>query len=503
MAIPLDQFMRQLTESGLMLPEALQAWIATMPSEGQPRDGDQLARELVRQQKLTPFQAQAVYQGKGQGLVMGNYVILDKLGQGGMGAVFKAEHRRMRRIVALKVVSPAAMKSPDAVRRFVREVEAAAKLTHPNIVIAYDADEAAGKRFLVMEYVAGSDLAALVKKQGPLPVAKAVNCILQAARGLQFAHEQGVIHRDIKPANLLVDGKGTVKILDMGLARLDSAGARQDDLTGTGQIMGTVDYMAPEQALNTKLADQRADVYSLGITLWFLLTGRATYDGDSVMAKLLAHRDQATPSLREARPEVPAALDAVFAKMVAKKPDDRFQSMSAVIAALEGGSSEPVSAVILPAAQSDDSQLNDFLNGPPRTGASAAGSVAPAKARQAGRTAVARDETISRSAVDADTDPQTQLRLPSATTRTGARQRKSAALRPWWQDWRVKLGGRPRCGPGVGGLGRQRSLAEGNARSGSSRSECEEIQPITNSDDGPDAGTGRNPARECGGIRLD
>src|SRR6185369_1273125 len=185
-----------------------------------------------------------------------NYVILDKLGQGGMGVVLKAEHKRMKRLVALKVLSPAFTKTPEALRRFQREVEAAAKLRHPNIVAADDADAAGGVHFLVMEYVEGSDLSALVKKSGPLPVEKALHCILQAARGLEYAHGEGIIHRDIKPANLLLDNKGTVKILDMGLARVaaSAAGEGQADLTGAGQIVGTVDYMAPEQAMNTRLA---------------------------------------------------------------------------------------------------------------------------------------------------------------------------------------------------------------------------------------------------------
>ena len=251
-----------------------------------------------------------------------------------MGQVFKAEHRRMKRVVAIKTLPKAFLKDAAAVARFQREVEAAAKLSHPNIVAAFDADEADGVNFLVMEYVAGSDLSAFVKKCGPLPVAKAVNYILQAARGLDYAHKHGVIHRDIKPANLLLDSEGTVKILDMGLARFDTASnvATQAELTGSGAVMGTVDYMAPEQALSAKHADARADVYSLGCSLYYLLTGRAAYDGDSMMAKLLAHREQPTPSLGT---EVPEEVQAVFQKMVAKKFESRFQTMSEVVAALE------------------------------------------------------------------------------------------------------------------------------------------------------------------------
>ncbi len=370
-----------------------------------------LARELVRRKLLTAYQVEQIQAGQGRSLVLGNYVILDKLGQGGMGLVLKAEHRRMKRVVALKVLSPQVTRTPELLRRFQREVEAAAKLSHPNIVVAHDADEVGGTHFLVMEYVEGTDLSTLVKQRGPLPIDQALDYIVQAARGLEYAHQHGVIHRDIKPGNLLVSVVSrqlsvgaddrtitadhgqlttdhgqltTLKILDMGLARVRSAGGQQDELTGSGQIMGTVDYMAPEQAVNTKRADQRADIYSLGITLWYLLTGRPAYPGDSAVEKLMAHQNQPIPSLRSQRPAVSPTLDAVFAKMVAKTPEARYQTMTEVIAALE----------------------------------SCRGTASNAAADL--------EATLDMSSPQVATDPKTQASL-------------AAPRRPWWRDRRIAL----------------------------------------------------------------
>ncbi len=335
MAVPLEKFVKQLEDSGILAGETLRQFI---PPSADPKDAEELVRELVRKKKLTKFQAEEAYKGKAKSLVLGNYVLMEKIGAGGMGQVFKAEHRRMHRIVAVKVLPASTMKDPDTVARFEREVTAAAKLRHPNIVAADDADCANGVHFLVMEMVDGSDLSVLVKKDGPFPVDRAVNCILQAAKGLEFAHNVGVVHRDIKPANLLLDKKGTVKVLDMGLARLsgNEDAPTQAELTGTGAVMGTVDYMAPEQALSTRTADARADIYALGCSLYYLLTGKATYAGETLMAKLLAHRDHPIPDLQVDCPHVPESLGRVFRKMVAKKVADRYQTMTEVIAGLEG-----------------------------------------------------------------------------------------------------------------------------------------------------------------------
>jgi len=331
MAVALEQFVKQLEDSGVIAPGKLENFV---PPKAQPKDAQELARQLILKKQLTKYQVQEIYQGRAKSLILGNYTILDKIGAGGMGQVFKAEHRRMHRVVAIKMLPPAVTKDMAAVARFQREVEAAAKLRHTNIVAADDADEANGVHFLVMEFAEGSDLSALVKKNGPFPVGKAIDYILQAARGLEYAHKHGVIHRDIKPGNLLLNSEGTVKVLDMGLARIESGddAATQAELTGTGAVLGTVDYMAPEQALSTHHADARADIYSLGCTLYYLIAGKAAYDGPTLMAKLLAHRDTPIPALGA---EVPRQVQAVFEKMVAKKVEDRYQSTSEVVAELQ------------------------------------------------------------------------------------------------------------------------------------------------------------------------
>lgn len=349
----LQQFIDSLIQSGLMSAAEVALFQQGLPPGKEPEDIQALARELIQAGKLTKYQAQAIYQGKAKTLVFDEYVVLDKLGEGGMGVVLKARHKRMDRLVAIKILPSKAMKAPDAVQRFYREVKAAAKLSHPNIVAAYDAREFAGTHCLVMEYVEGKDLSQTVKECGPLELKQALDCILQAARGLEYAHGQGVIHRDIKPANLLLDNQGRVKILDMGLARI-SLGPQgepdRDRLTESSQVMGTCDYMAPEQAENAHQADHRADIYSLGCTLYRFFTGKSPFVGESLVQVLMAHRTAPIPSLRSVRPEVPEAMDAVFQRMMAKRPEERYQSMSEVIADLEahlGSSTQPFTARLL------------------------------------------------------------------------------------------------------------------------------------------------------------
>jgi serine/threonine protein kinase/WD40 repeat protein len=365
MSKTVDDFVQELSTIGLMAAGDVETFVAGLSA--QPQDAESFAKSLVRAGKLTKYQAASVYQGKGKSLVFGDYVVLDKIGAGGMGVVLKAQHRRMKRMVAVKILPAKAMDSETAVQRFYREVEAAAKLIHSNIVTAFDAGEHRGMHYLVMEFVDGKDLSQILIESGPLPIEQAVECVIQAARGLEYAHSNGIVHRDIKPANLLLTKDGTIKILDMGLARLTEQVGQHDEtedgqLTKSGQIMGTTDYMSPEQAMDTRTADHRADIYALGCTLFRLLTGKSVYEADTVMKRLMAHQQAEIPSLCDKRPDVPAALELIFRRMVAKEPAERQQSMTEL--------GEDLQAMLLPAQatarrisddSSSDSALSDFF----------------------------------------------------------------------------------------------------------------------------------------------
>jgi serine/threonine protein kinase len=299
-----------------------------------------LARELVEQHWLTPYQANQILQGRGEELRVGPYRILDRLGEGGLGQVFKAIHMTMDRIIALKIIPKERVSDPIAVGRFYREVRAVAKLSHPNIVTAFEVNQDGEMNFLAMEYVDGIDLAKLIQQSGPLPIPRACDYIRQAATGLQHAHERGLIHRDIKPGNLIVARPNpaeppVIKILDFGLARFESESAQSARLTQLGKIVGTVDYIAPEQVENARTADIRADLYSLGCTLYHLLTGKLPFPGDDAAEKISARVLEDAPTLRLARPEVSPALERILTKMMERNPRDRYQTPGEVAKDLE------------------------------------------------------------------------------------------------------------------------------------------------------------------------
>jgi serine/threonine protein kinase/DNA-binding response OmpR family regulator len=320
-----------LKESKLLTEAELERAEALAPGAG----GKALGDALVQAGLLTSYQMEMVLGGKHEKLKIGNYVVLQKLGTGGTGTVYKAMHRKMKRIVALKVLARNLCKDKSFVQRFQREIETLAQLSHPNIVMAYDADEAKVGHYLVMEFVPGEDLASVVQKHGPMGVAEAVGCILQAARGLAYVHARKMIHRDMKPANLLRDADGVVKVTDLGLARTGRGALVNNSLTQAGGVLGTVDYMPPEQALDSTNLDQRCDIYSLGATLYFLLIGGPPYPGQTMMDTLLKHREAPIPSLIAARPDVPPALDELFQRMMAKTVEERVQWMGDVVCSLE------------------------------------------------------------------------------------------------------------------------------------------------------------------------
>jgi serine/threonine protein kinase len=256
--------------------------------------------------------------------VLGEYELLERLGVGGMGEVYRARHRRLGKFVALKVMRETRLGSADALARFRRETEAVGQLDHPHLVEAHDAGEQDGVVYLVLKLIDGVDLHRLVKQQGPLPVAEACELVRQAALGLQYLQEHGLVHRDLKPSNLMRTPSGTVKVLDLGLARLRSA-ANADDLTSPNVMMGTPDYLAPEQIDNAAAVDIRADLYSLGATLFYLLTGKPPFAHRSAMlAKLKAHGAETPADVRSLRPEVPGGVAALVARLLAKRPEQRF-----------------------------------------------------------------------------------------------------------------------------------------------------------------------------------
>jgi serine/threonine-protein kinase len=315
---------------------------------GQMEDPRLLAEELVRHELLTSYQAGRLLSGDGAELSLGQHVILDRLGEGGMGMVLKARHRLLRRIDAIKIIRPDCLTSRQAVERFFREAQAVAELRHPNIIQSYDANKDGDRHYFVMEYVAGIDLGQLLVRQGAPPVGLACDYIRQAALGLQHAHEKkGLVHRDIKPSNLLLATEDQlVKVLDLGLAQLRSTSVEGKEvkdrpLTTPGMIMGTPDFMAPEQAENSSAVDIRADIYSLGCSLYQLLAGTVPFPGGSLVEKLSRHHSQMPPPLAHHRPDIPAPVASIVERMMAKDPSQRYQQPGEVAAALAGHCAAP------------------------------------------------------------------------------------------------------------------------------------------------------------------
>lgn len=335
-----DEFLELVHKSGVADAKRLDAFLQQANANGSlPDDPTALANVLIKEGILTRFQTQQFLLGKWRGFAIGNYKVLERLGSGGMGNVYLCEHKVMRRRVAIKVLATVSAENPESLKRFYREARAAAALDHPHIVRAHDVGREEKLHFLIMDYVDGTSLEEIIRKHGKMDVLRSTHYIRQAAAGLAFAHKAGLIHRDIKPANLMLDRSGTVKVLDMGVARF----AEEDEEVLTKGPLGTADYLAPEQARDSHAADYRADIYSLGASFYFMVTGLVPLsEGKTVAQKLLFLQTKEPRPLRELRPEVAEGLAAVIQQMMAKDPDQRYQSLGEVIDALEPWTQTPI-----------------------------------------------------------------------------------------------------------------------------------------------------------------
>ncbi|MFO0881669.1 MAG: serine/threonine-protein kinase [Gemmataceae bacterium] len=323
----INEFLEVARRSNQVDLSRLEAYLDAPRETPLPKEPRKLAQLLVRHGLMTLFQAEQFLQGKYKGFMLGGYRIIERLGQGGTGTVYLAEHEIMRRRVAIKVLPTPLAEDRELLERFVREAQAAAALDNPNVVHVYDFRKEGPLHFIVMEYVDGPSLQQMISRRGPLPISLACEYGRQIAVGLQHAHDSGMVHRDIKPANLLVDPNGIVKVLDLGLARYETPGS--GSLTqrfNSKLVLGTADYLAPEQALNLSNVNPRTDIYSLGATLYALLAGKPPFHEASVGQKLMWHQMKTPESLRTVRPEVPPELDALVMQMLAKRPADRPQT---------------------------------------------------------------------------------------------------------------------------------------------------------------------------------
>jgi len=332
-----DKFLDLVRRSGLVEKDQLNRVLLKLKKQagGKPiNDTEFVANKLADAGLLTRWQCEKLMEGRHRGFFLGKYKLLEHLGSGGMSNVYLAEHVLMRRRVAIKVLPKNRVEDTSYLARFHREAQAAAALDHGNIVRAYDVDNDGDVHYLVMEYIEGRDLQTIVKREGPMGYATAAEYIRQAAEGLAHAHDAGLIHRDVKPANLLVDRKNVVKVLDLGLARFTEEDHASLTLAYDENVLGTADYLAPEQALDSHGVDARADIYGLGCTLYCLLTGHPPFPDGTLPQRLMMHQKEPPPSICDDRPDVPKDLVEICMRMMAKTPKQRYQTTHEVAAAM-------------------------------------------------------------------------------------------------------------------------------------------------------------------------
>ncbi len=329
-----QSFLDLVRRSGLVDNEQLESVLDDAGIGTSETDSRIVAARLIDAGLLTEWQSGMLLDGRHRGFFLGKYKLLGLLGSGGMSSVYLAEHSLMHRRVAIKVLPKNRVEDSSYLARFYREAQAAARLEHPNVVRAYDIDHDGKTHYLVMEYVDGLDLQETVQQRGPLDYVSAADYTAQAAEGLYYAHQSRIIHRDIKPANLLLDKNGTVKILDMGLARFSDDEQNSLTVAHDENVLGTADYLAPEQAINSHQVDHRADIYSLGCTLYYLLTGHPPFPEGTMAQRLMKHQMQEPEPIQRDRPDVPPELVAICKQMMSKDVNRRYQSAGDVTGAL-------------------------------------------------------------------------------------------------------------------------------------------------------------------------
>ena len=331
-AVPLD-LLPVIRNSGALTEKQFLDVRSKVLAGSYPSDSRALADRLIAENLLTDYQVRRFLSGKSHGLIVGKYVILDRIGSGSMGRVYKAHHQLMGRVVALKIIAPEIVTNDRVVARFHREMRLVGRLDHPNVVRAFDADQSNKILYIVMEYVAGKSLGQRLK-EGILPPGEAVGYAAQAALGLAHAHEMGIVHRDVKPSNLLVNEAKQLKVLDLGLGVLMEADEHSAFATADGVAVGTVDYMSPEQACGREV-DGRSDLFSLGCALYHLISGRQAFPGDSPIERLGSRINNSPRPITDHRPDLPASLVQVLDKLLANKPADRYQTGTEAADALQ------------------------------------------------------------------------------------------------------------------------------------------------------------------------
>ena len=333
-----EQFLKIVAKSGIVESKALDRLVVKIREklDGKlPENPKRLALLLEKKGLVTAWHNEKLLAGKYKGFFLGKHKLLGHIGTGGMSSVYLAEHVRMGDRRAIKVLPKSRVSDATYLARFQLEAKAIASLSHKNIVRAYDIDNEGDVHYIVMEYVDGLDLQQLVKRDGAMDFSLAADIVAQAARGLAHAHSKGVVHRDVKPANLLVGADGVVKLLDMGLALVSSGDDESLTVANNENVLGTADYLAPEQALNSHQVDHRADIYGLGCTLYYLLTAKPPFSDGTLAQRIAKHQTEMPSAIREHRPDCPGELDGICVKMIQKDPKYRYQSAGEAAEVLE------------------------------------------------------------------------------------------------------------------------------------------------------------------------